>query len=134
MILEKHFMAKQQHDTTKIAYGVRVEGTLASKGDLHIEGDVEGTVSAEGHLIVGDKAHLRADIEVASAHVSGELRGNLAVHGKLDLTESAKIVGDVIAESISIAHGAQMNGNMQIGTAGGSVKLANSMVMETDEA
>jgi cytoskeletal protein CcmA (bactofilin family) len=126
-------MAKQQHDTTKIAYGVRVEGTLASKGDLHIEGDVEGTISAEGHLIVGEKAHLRADIEVASAHVSGELRGNMAAHGKLDLTESAKIVGDVIADSISIAHGAQLNGNVQIGT-GGSAKPAGNMHVESDEA
>lgn len=108
-------MAKSTTETTIIAHGVRLEGQFVSEGDIQIEGEVHGTVQSQSDLRVGDKAKIRADVQVTNAHVSGEIRGNLTVTNKLELTESAHIVGDINAQVIVMAHGARINGNVSMG-------------------
>jgi cytoskeletal protein CcmA (bactofilin family) len=49
-----------QGSATIIAHGVRVEGNFVSQGDVTVEGDVEGKVSASGVLTVGSDAKLKA--------------------------------------------------------------------------
>lgn len=108
-------MAKATTETTMIAYGVRLEGQFASEGDIQIEGEVHGTIQSQSDLRVGDKAKIRADVQVANASVSGEIRGNLTVTGKLELTETAHIVGDIQAQIIVMAQGARINGQVSMG-------------------
>ena len=52
--------------STVIARGVRVEGDFTSQGDVVIEGEVNGHVTTNSLLTVGNEAKLKA--EVAAQH------------------------------------------------------------------
>ncbi len=101
---------------TIIAHGVRVEGDFTSKGDVQIEGEVQGHVETSGMLTVGPQAKLAADVRAESAVIAGSLEGNLTVTSHLDLKATAKVVGDVQCETASIESGAALIGKVAIGT------------------
>lgn len=112
-------MAKTPGGETVIARGVRVQGDIAVDGNIIIEGEVQGTLTATGDLHVGESAKLEADIKVENATVAGDVRGNLRVIQKLELLPSSKFSGDVTAEIISVGAGAQMNGTVHMGEEAG---------------
>ncbi len=114
--------------TTIIAHGVRVEGDFTSKGDVQIEGDVQGHVETGGMLTVGPQAKLTADVRAESAVIAGSLEGNLTVASHLDLKATAKIAGDVTCETASIESGASLNGKVAIGTASAPKSTAKTRV------
>ncbi len=103
---------------TVIARGVRVEGEFTSPGNVLIEGEVQGHVSAKGLLTVGTEAKLKADVSANEAVVSGLIEGNLTVAKRLELKATAKVMGDVVCETAAIEAGAVLNGKVAIGIAG----------------
>ena len=119
--------AHKAHETT-IAMGVKVEGDFTSDGDVVIEGEVAGTVKTKGHLLVGEAAVIRANVEAKSADVSGKIEGNIKVEEKMELKPSASVEGDVSASILAVAPGAQLNGTVKMG--GGIIPSVES---EDDE-
>jgi len=100
---------------TVIARGVKVEGEFHSQGDVMIEGDVQGSLSAAGTLTVGPEATIRADIKAQEAVISGEIIGNLQITRQAIFHASARVKGDVTAERINVEAGAIIEGRFQIG-------------------
>ena len=111
---------------TVIARGVKVEGSFQSPGDVTIEGNVEGSLSAGGVLTIGVEAHIRADVRANEAHVAGTIEGNVTLTKRLELAATAKITGDVTCETISIEAGACVNGKIAVGA-----KTATAMSSES---
>ena len=105
---------------TIIARGVKVEGDFVSDGNVTIEGEVNGSVKAAGHLEVGSEAKIKADVTAGSAVVAGEISGNLTVSGKLDLLENSRMEGDVAVAVLSVAPGAKINGHLTMNNGKGS--------------
>jgi len=99
---------------TLIAKGVKLEGEFASQGDVQIDGDVQGKISAGGTLTVGAEAAITADVTAESAVISGELNGNLTVAKDLVLHASARVKGDISAERISVESGAVIDGRVEV--------------------
>ena len=110
--------------TTVIARGVKVEGEFSSVGDVVIEGDVQGHISASGLLTIGTEAHIRADVRAGEAHIAGSIEGNVVVDKRLVLKSTANITGDVTAATISIEEGACVVGKFTIGTKTGHTEAA----------
>lgn len=102
---------------TIIARGVRVEGEFTSPGNVLIEGEVQGHVTAKGVLTVGTEAKLKADVSANEAIISGSIEGNVVVTKRMELKASAKVMGDVTCETASIEAGAVLNGKVSIGVA-----------------
>lgn len=104
------------HAGTIIARGVKVEGAFNSQGDVVIEGEVQGSISAAGTLTVGPEAHIKADIAADEAVISGRVDGNVTVKKQAVLHASANVKGDITAERITIQSGAALEGRVQIGS------------------
>ncbi len=100
---------------TVIARGVKVEGEFHSQGDVVIEGDVRGTISAAGTLTIGSDAHIVANITAQEAVISGSIQGNLQIEKQAIFHATAHIVGDLTAERITVEAGAVIDGKVQIG-------------------
>lgn len=100
---------------TIIARGVRVEGDFSSQGDVVIEGDVQGQLSASGSLMIGSESHIQADIRAGEAVIAGHIEGNLHIEKRLVLKATAHITGDVSAQTVSIEEGATVSGKFSIG-------------------
>lgn len=102
-------------NATIIAKGVRVEGEFRSQGDVVIEGEVQGSISAAGVLTVGPEAKIKADISADEARISGVIDGNLQIKNQAIFYSSAKVIGDITAERITVEGGAQLDGRIKIG-------------------
>jgi two-component system CheB/CheR fusion protein len=64
--------------------GSRVTGKLAFEGTVRIEGHVEGEISAQDTLIVGETAVVNAQINGASVVVHGRVTGDITARKRLE--------------------------------------------------
>lgn len=100
---------------TVIARGVKVEGDFSSQGDVVIDGEVSGSLSASGTLRIGSEAVIKADVEAGEAVIAGRVDGSVTILRRLDVMTSGQIKGDIKAETISVEAGAVLNGAMSVG-------------------
>jgi cytoskeletal protein CcmA (bactofilin family) len=93
-----------------IGVDVVLEGKMEFRGTVNIEGRFKGEISAEGTLIIGDKASLEAEIHVTSIVVMGEIKGNIKADKKIEIRAPGKVWGDIQAPVIEIHPGAALRG------------------------
>jgi cytoskeletal protein CcmA (bactofilin family) len=91
-----------------IGTDLTVLGNLQSKGEIQIEGTVQGDIQA-ARVIVGPGARITggvvADDVVVQGTVMGSIRGN-----RVTLQSSSKVEGDVFHQSLAIEQGAFFEG------------------------
>jgi cytoskeletal protein CcmA (bactofilin family) len=91
-----------------IAPDMVVEGSVSSRGELHIEGTVRGAVDAE-ICIVGREGVVEGSIRATELIVRGRVMG--PVHaGHVELHDGAQVEGDIVNGSIAMQAGAQLQG------------------------
>ncbi len=97
--------------STLIGVDARIEGHLDFAGTLRLDGQLEGQMTGRnGVLIVGEKAQIKADINVHKAVIMGTITGSVSALDKIELYPPAKITGDICAPMITIESGAILNG------------------------
>jgi len=60
-------------------------------------------------------ARLEAKISAANVTIGGELAGNVAANGQVKLLESAQLIGDLKANTLTVAAGSRMRGHVEFG-------------------
>ncbi len=97
--------------STLIGVDARIEGHLDFAGTLRLDGQLEGQMTGRnGVLIVGEKAQIKADINVNKAVIMGTITGSVSALDKIELYPPAKITGDICAPMVTIESGAVLNG------------------------
>lgn len=94
---------------------VEVKGKLKFTDDLLIDGIVEGEISSNGTLTVGENARITANIKTKSVIIYGKVYGNITVSDKIELKSTAELNGDVQGRSIAIEAGAIFIGRSEVG-------------------
>jgi len=74
---------------------VEFKGTLCFSSKLELNGRFEGDIQAEGPLLVGDKALIKANITGVSVVIRGKVQGNVTASERVELTAGAHLYGDV---------------------------------------
>ncbi len=95
---------------------VEIKGTVKFTNDLVVDGKIEGEISSDGNLTVGENARIKAEIKTATVVVYGKVHGNIAAAERVDLKASAEVVGDIKAKTLSIEAGAIFVGKSTVGT------------------
>lgn len=102
--------------TTIIASDVTVRGDVHFSGALHVEGAVEGCITADnegGALFTLNRGGcVRGEVHVPNAVVDGEVIGNIHCGNRLEVAAGARIEGDVHYKVLELAAGAAINGRM----------------------
>ena len=93
-----------------IGADVTVTGDIATDGDLHIDGTVEGDIRC-GSLVQGASGRIKGTIHAKSARIAGTVEGEIAVTA-LTIDASARITGDSAYATLTIATGAKVDGRM----------------------
>ena len=101
---------------TIIGPSVKVKGNFSTRGNLRIEGELEGSLKTDSNLLVGKSAKIIATVAANNAQVAGEIKGNVKIKGLIELESTAKVVGDLEAKEISVAKGAVINGRWAVGS------------------
>lgn len=95
---------------------VEIKGTVKFTNDLVVDGKIEGEISSEGNLTVGENARIKAEIKTATVVVYGKVHGNLSATERVELKASAEVVGDIKTKTLSIEAGAIFVGKSTVGT------------------
>ena len=111
------FKKQEEKETFKevetiIGPSIKVKGNFHGQGNIVVEGILEGCLKTSKAVFIGDKAKISANIESKEARIGGEINGNLKINGYLEIVSSAKIFGEIECSSISIEHGATINGKI----------------------
>jgi cytoskeletal protein CcmA (bactofilin family) len=117
---EKNYEETQAE--TIVGPSVKVEGELASEGNIRIDGQVNGNIQTTQNLAVGEHAVITANIKALNAVIAGKIKGDIMVEEALEITETGKLEGNIQAKIISIAPGAVFRGHCQMPNPGENVK------------
>jgi cytoskeletal protein CcmA (bactofilin family) len=97
-----------QSGPSHIGEDLTVIGNLVSKGEVHIDGQVQGDLHAS-NVIIGETARITggvvADEVIVRGGVSGSIRGRRVV-----LQSSSRVEGDVYHQQLGIEQGAYFEG------------------------
>jgi len=101
--------------TTLIAEGTVIRGDVEFVGGLHLDGRIEGAISADGAdavLTLSDKGRVTGEIRTSNAVINGMVQGDIVITERLELASGARIEGNVYYKVLEMAAGAQINGKM----------------------
>lgn len=98
-----------------LANGVEIKGSLKFSHDMIIDGKIEGEVSSDGSLTVGENATIKGEIKTRAVTIFGKVEGNITVVERCELKANSVLVGDVSASTLSIEEGATFMGRSQVG-------------------
>ena len=98
------------------------DGTFNLTRDLRVEGQVKGTISCQGTMLVAQGASVNATVDAENITVAGELDGEIVCRGKLQILSTGKVRGKLTTASLVINEGAIYEGElvMETGRDGGA--------------
>ena len=96
---------------TIIGTHTSLKGDLHSAANARIDGDFEGSIHVDGNLMVGETAHITANIEARNLAIAGIVHGNLT-GGKIQIQRTGRVWGDISATALVTEDGAFIEGKI----------------------
>ena len=95
---------------TLLGRGSEFEGKLTFEGTVRIDGTLKGEVFSEDVLVVGEGAHVEAEIDVGEIIVQGTIVGNIRAKRSIEILAPGRVKGDVTTPSLQIDKGVIFEG------------------------
>ena len=94
---------------------ISIRGTIISRGDVYLNGEVEGKVEAVNSTVtVGPNAKVIANLDAKKVVVVGNVDGNIKATEVIEIQKTGAIVGDLTTARIAIEDGAFFKGSVNI--------------------
>lgn len=101
--------------TSFIAAGAILDGPFSAKESTRIDGTINGNVSVNGSLIVGQEGKINGAVSATNLFLAGEINGNVnAGTGKVEISDTGKLIGDLSAKTLVIDENAVFQGQCQM--------------------
>ena len=92
-----------------LSVDLKIVGDLHSKGEIQIDGVVEGDIRTH-YLLVGETANIQGKIVADVVNVHGSISGQIKSR-EVNLAKTAHVVGDILHENLAIETGAILEGH-----------------------
>jgi len=93
-----------------LTYGSKIVGKIFADSDFRIDGEVEGTITCSGKVVIGQKGILKGSISCVNAEIVGTVEGDIVVSETLSLRGTAVITGEVKTKVLMVEPNAVFNG------------------------
>jgi cytoskeletal protein CcmA (bactofilin family) len=108
---------KQPAIRSLVGEGTSVTGDIRFTGGIRIDGEVRGSVIAEGGasslVVIGEKARVHGKVKGDHVIVVGEVEGAVDAERFLELQSSATVRGAVRYQSLEMHRGASVRGELR---------------------
>ncbi|GGZ23190.1 hypothetical protein GCM10007049_15100 [Echinicola pacifica] len=111
---EKKSVAQMVNSSNVIAKETSIKGDIITVGNIRIEGKVDGTLSSQTKIVIGESAFLKGNIDTKEAEIAGQVEGEIRCHEILFLKKTAVIHGNILTKKIVIENGAVFNGTCKM--------------------
>ncbi len=102
--------AEMETTINTIAKGTTIKGSISAVGDFRLDGTLEGNITLNGKLVVGESGFIKGNIVCQNANIIGNVNGNISVKELLSLNSTANVKGDILINRLSIEPGATFSG------------------------
>jgi len=110
---------------TVIGLNSDFRGDLNIKGELRVEGIVNGLVNADS-VTLGQSATVKGEIRAKKIIVEGKVEGNLKAKEIVEIRSTGKVLGEIFTNKLSIMEGGVVNGKVE-------TKVDESKVVESEK-
>lgn len=98
-----------------IASDLTIEGRIEGAGHIRIAGRFKGDVHVQGDLTIEVGARVNGGVKARKVVIAGELEGNIESAQRVELLASGVMIGDLKAETLIVASGSRMKGQVEFG-------------------
>ncbi|MCE5300323.1 MAG: polymer-forming cytoskeletal protein [Spirochaetia bacterium] len=95
---------------TVIGKSAEIKGGIICKGAVRVDGKVEGGVSGDDVVIIGEQAVIKGNITGTHVVIGGRVTGDVTATVKLEILHTGKLFGDIKTPKIAIAEGVVFEG------------------------
>jgi cytoskeletal protein CcmA (bactofilin family) len=103
----------QQVISTLISEGCLLDGNLKAPAYVRIEGQINGDVTIDEGLILGEKGLIKGSVVTKEMIVYGTVNGNLNVQS-LEIRGTGRITGDIKTQVLQVEPGGSHNGKLSM--------------------
>jgi cytoskeletal protein CcmA (bactofilin family) len=118
MLKSTSYEGTRSDEATVISRGVKIEGKLSCSGNIRLDGEVQGDISSQGIVIIGENGGVNGQINADSVTIGGKVTGTVRAKDKVVLEAKANLKGDIITKTLLVEAGAVFNGNTKMGDSG----------------
>jgi cytoskeletal protein CcmA (bactofilin family) len=93
---------------------VELKGTIRFSGELVFDGKLDGDITSEGSLQLGDNAVIKGNISVNAVVLRGKINGNVTAREKIDIKTKTELFGDIRAPKLVMEEGVTFVGQTEV--------------------
>jgi cytoskeletal protein CcmA (bactofilin family) len=108
---------EEEKERTITVFGekTRFRGVLRFTEELHIAGSFDGTIDAQGALVVRKGASCSTDyIKAASIIVEGRIHGDMTAGDRIEMRSGSFVQGNITTSRLRIADGVSFEGSVDM--------------------
>lgn len=105
-------------EPTVIGKGTVIQGTVRVCGRVQVDGSIDGTLIAEGHVSVGPTGVVLGELVAAELAVGGRVEGKVNVRDHLHVAPGGTARGEVRYGSLQVDRGGVIDGSTAHGDEG----------------
>jgi len=98
---------------TLISEGCKITGAISGAGDFMVNGEIDGDCDLQGSITLAPNGLWKGSIRATNVIIAGTVEGDIEANGNVEISSSARINGTVTGESIAVAEGAVVQGQMK---------------------
>ncbi|MBG1231904.1 bactofilin family protein [Aestuariivirga litoralis] len=103
-------LGRSSDEPSYLASDVVIEGNIVTEGEIHIDGELRGSVRAHTCL-VDARGQVNGPVTAQFVLVRGRVYGAITA-SRVTIQKGAHVEGDVIHDGLSVEHGAFVMGNI----------------------
>ena len=96
--------------TTLLGRGATFEGKLTFEGTVRIDGRFKGEVFSDDVLVIGEGAHVEAEVDIGEVIVQGTVVGNIKAKRSIEIHAPGRVKGDLHTPVLQIDKGVMFEG------------------------
>src|SRR5437879_13804922 len=91
--------------TTLLGRGATFDGKLTFEGTVRIDGRFKGEVFSDDTLVIGDGAHVEAELDVGDVIITGTVVGNIKAKRAIEIHAPGRVKGDLHTPAFEFDNG-----------------------------
>jgi len=103
----------QSSETSIVASGAKIEGTVTIESKLHIDGEINGQIFSNNVVTIGKTGRFKGDMRAYKLIVSGHFEGTVD-SDTVEILENGTIIGKVLSRDFMIESKAHFEGESKI--------------------
>ncbi len=97
-----------------IGENIKIIGKIEGKGNLRIDGFIEGDVDYDGNIVIGETGKVYGNIKAGDISLAGTIHGNVDSKTKLVILSTGTLIGDIEVSSFIVHENARFDGNCKM--------------------